>query len=147
MTAGISDVLGQFLFPVVHRNVARGEDVVEVHPPNAGQFRRLAFTQQLLRVKRHGQFQLEARFGLGGRDVQRLVDVVRNIERDAHGYLLHPFRRLVKPPASPARSMKVFGFTGAIGEKTYCLWILVWGEFYLYGPPKLDSRRNRWATN
>jgi hypothetical protein len=42
--------------------------------------------------------------------VQRLVDVVRNVERDAHGYLLHPFRRLVKPHAAPAMSMKVFGF-------------------------------------
>jgi hypothetical protein len=46
--------------------------------------------------------------------VQRLVDVVRKVERDAHGYLLHPFRRLVKPPAAPAMSMKVFDFNSFI---------------------------------
>jgi hypothetical protein len=37
------------------------------------------------------------------------MNVVRNVERDAHGYLLHPFRRLVKPLAEPAMSMTVFG--------------------------------------
>src|SRR5664280_2023328 len=142
-TAGIREVFVEFLLAVVHRDAALGQDVIEVQPAHAGKLCRLAQAQRVLRVKRHGQFQLEARFGLGGRDVQRLVDVVRKVERDAHGYFLHPFRRLVKPPAveeqrrgwrmedcsrsaatssaasksplaSPAMSMKVFGFNARI---------------------------------
>src|ERR1035437_4208039 len=110
-TAGISEVFVELLLAVVHGNAALGKNVVEVKPAHAREFRRLAQAQRILRVKRHGQFQLQARFRLGGRDVPRLVDIVRNVERDAHGYFLPPFHRLVKPPAAPAMSMKVFGFT------------------------------------
>ena len=139
-TAGIREVFVEFLLAVVHGDAVLGQDVIEVQTAQAGELRRLAQAQRVLGVKRHSQFQLEPRFRLGGRDVQRLVNAVRNVERDAHGYLLHPFRRLVKPPAakenlrgwrmedcsrsaetssaasrsplaSPAMSMKVFGFT------------------------------------
>lgn len=96
MTTGISDIFRQFLFSVVHGDTAFGKNVIEVQPAHAREFRRLAQAQRVLSVERHGQFQLEPRLRLGGRDMQRLVDVIRNVQRYAHGSCLHPVRQISK---------------------------------------------------
>jgi hypothetical protein len=88
LTASIVEVLDQFSFAVMARDVAGGDEVGERETGEAGEFGGLGEGQDFLGVKGEGEFREEARFDVSGGEADAVGDGLGDFQVDGHGPVL-----------------------------------------------------------